>query len=118
MKCQATKPDGTPCGAKSLRNGPYCFRHDPESKERSLVASSKGGLNRRLQGGYGEPQKLESPQDVKDFLGIVINSVWTGKIPVPVGTSMGFLTRCWLDAYETANLEKRISDIEGILNKT
>lgn len=117
MKCQAIKFDGTPCEASSLTNGSYCFRHDPETKEVSLLASSRGGQNRRLQGQYGNPQQLQSPQDIKAFLSTVINSVWTGEIPVPVGTSLGFLARCWLDAYEASETQSKLDGFEERLLK-
>lgn len=60
---------------------------------------------------------LESPEDVKSFLGQVINAVWAEGVPVPVGSSMGFLTRCWLDAYEVADVVKRLDEIEEKINK-
>lgn len=117
MKCKAIKPDGTVCEANSLRSGIYCFRHSPENKEIGLLASSRGGQNRRLQGQYGTPQRLQSPADVKNFIGMVINSVWAGEIPVPVGTSLGFLARCWLDAHDAAETKGRLDEFEDKLSK-
>jgi len=117
MICQAIKPDGTPCKARSLKDGLYCFRHDPESQEKGLVASIKGGENRRLQGVFGEPQQLTTPHDIKDFLGLVINKVWSGEIPVQVGTSLGFLSRCWLDSYEKAEVEDTLKNFDERLKK-
>src|SRR5258708_2796106 len=102
MTCQAIKPDGTQCQAMSLKDSIYCCRHDPDSKEESLEASMKGGENRRLQRVFGEPQQLHAPRNIKGFLGLVMNKIWSGEIPVQVGTSLGFLSRCWLDAYEKA----------------
>lgn len=106
MKCQAFARTGQD----------YCFRHDPTSNEAKLIASSKGGQNRALQGFYGKAISLNSPEDVKKFLGQVINGVWAEGVPVPVGSSMGFLTRCWLDAYETSDVVKRLDEIEEKLN--
>lgn len=117
MTCKALKWDKTPCEAQSLKNSSYCFRHDPKTKGAQLLASSKGGQNRRLQGQYGDPQILTSPRDIQDFISTVINSVWTGKIPVPVGTSLGFLSRCWLDAYEASDTQKKLDEFEERLSK-
>lgn len=117
MKCTALKSDNTPCEAKSLKDSSFCFRHDPDAKDARLLASSKGGQNRRLQGQYGDPQPLTSPRDVQDFLGTVINSVWSGKIPVPVGTSLGFLSRCWLDAHEASEVQDKLDEFEKRLVK-
>jgi len=117
MKCQYVKQDGTSCQAYQTEGSLYCFRHDPDNKEKGLLASKKGGENRRLQEVYGEPVELRSAEDVKTFLGLVISSVWTGQAPVQLGTSMGFLTRCWLDAYDKTEIEKKLNDLEERLKK-
>jgi len=117
MKCNYIKENGILCKANHVKDSQYCFRHDPNNKEKSIQASKKGGENRRLQGTYGEPVELNNAEDIKTFLGLVINSVWTGEAPVPLGTSMGFLTRCWLDAYEKSELEKKLNDLEERLQK-
>lgn len=116
MKCKKILKNNKQCRAFARNNNEFCFRHDPTSNEAKLVASSKGGQNRALQGVYGAPVKLETPEDVKRFLGKVINAVWAEGVPVPVGSSMGFLTRCWLDAYETSDVVKRLDEIEEKLN--
>lgn len=112
MKCQYIKSNKIKCQAFAQKEKDFCFRHDPSSNDAKLVASSKGGQNRALQGFYGKAISLNNPEDVKKFLGQVINGVWTGNVPVPVGSSMGFLTRCWLDAYETSDIVKRLNEIE------
>lgn len=117
MKCKKILSDNQTCKAFARKGQDYCFRHDPASNEAKLMASSKGGRNRALQGVYGVPIKLETPEDVKSFLGKVINAVWAEGVPVPVGSSMGFLTRCWLDAYEASDVDKRLDEIEEKVTK-
>lgn len=116
MRCKKILNDGQSCQAFAQTGQDYCFRHDPKQESFALRASRRGGENRALQGIYGQEVKLDSPDDVKRFLGDVINGVWTGQVPVPVGSSMGFLTRCWLDAYEESNIVKRLDEIEERLN--
>lgn len=118
MKCQFIKSDNTQCRANQIGGSSFCFRHDPETKTARSLASSRGGQNRALQGVYGEEICLRTPQDIKTFLATVINGVWTGQVPVPVGSSMGFLTRCWLDAHEASELEQKIESLEQRLQKT
>lgn len=118
MRCQYIKSNKIKCQAFAQKDREFCFRHDPTSNEAKLVASSKGGQNRALQGFYGKAVRLETPEDVKRFLGKVINAVWAEGVPVPVGSSMGFLTRCWLDAYETSDVVKRLDEIEEKINKS
>ena len=117
MKCQFIKSDGTSCRANHIKRSQYCFRHEPKQREISIVASSKGGENRRLQGVYGQEIKLKTPADIREFLGMVINKVWCGEIPVQVGSSMGFLTRCWLDANEASEISKQLDQLEKRLEK-
>lgn len=116
-QCSSVKTDKTLCNAKPVKGSSLCFRHNPLLQEAQLVASSKGGQNRRLQGVYGHDIILNTPNDIQSFLGTVINAVWTGRIPVPVGSSMGFLTRCWLDAYEAATIAPKIEEIKRLLEK-
>lgn len=118
MKCKKILNNSQQCRAFAQKDKNFCFRHDPTSNEAKLVASSKGGRNRVLQGSYGASVKLETPEDIKQFLGTVINGVWTGQVPVPVGSSMGFLTRCWLDAHEASDIVKRLDEMEEKINKS
>jgi len=113
MNCKFIKSDDSSCNAFHTQGSDYCFRHNPDFKEKATLASKNGGENRRLQGVYGKKIGLRTPNDIKSFLGMVINSVWTGKIPVQVGTSMGFLTKCWLEAYEMTDMENRIKKLEA-----
>lgn len=117
MQCQKILNNNQQCRAFPQKNRGYCFRHDPEQTGNALVASQRGGQNRQLKGIYGEAIEIESPEDIKKFLGIVINKVWSDEIPVQVGSSMGFLTRCWLDAYETSDINKRLDEIEQKVSK-
>ncbi len=116
-KCSFIKPDKSLCNSKPIKGSTLCFRHNPLFKEAQLLASSKGGQNRALKGIYGQEITLKTPDDVKSFLGTVINAVWTGQVPVPVGSSMGFLTRCWLDSYEVGDVESRLEKFEKLLEK-
>lgn len=117
MKCQKILNNGQQCHAFAQVDNDFCFRHDPKQAEKALQASQKGGKNRILRDIYGQPVKLETPEDIKLFLGDVINGVWANGVPVQVGSSMGFLARCWLDAYQSSDIDKRLFQIEEKLSK-
>ena len=117
MKCEFIKANGSQCNANKTSTSSFCFRHDPANKTVSFRASQKGGSNRSLKGAFGSKVRLKTPTDVQSFLGHVINDVWTGKVPVKVGSSMGFLARCWLDVYEKADLETRVVSLEQKLSQ-
>ena len=42
-RCEATKADGSPCGAHPLRGGTFCRFHDPDRKAEHLDVSARGG---------------------------------------------------------------------------
>lgn len=118
MKCKKILRSGLHCQANHMKASLFCFRHAPETRRARVIASSKGGQNRALRGFYGTEIRLNSPSDIRKFIGLVINGVWTGQVPVSVGSSMGFLTRCWLEAYEASDLQNRLKDIEDKLKNT
>lgn len=101
--CSYIDENGHECKARPVKGTTLCYWHTPQLKQANILASSKGGQNRRLQDSYGEAVKLNNPRDVQRFLSGVINAVWTGKIPVQVGSSMSFMTKCWLEAYKVAD---------------
>jgi hypothetical protein len=113
--CAFMKLNGNQCLAKPMKGYEFCFRHNPVFKDKQRTSSQQGGLNRRLQGSFGRRVELKSPNDIKTLLNEAINAVWTGLAPVQVGTSIGFLTRCWLDAYDRTEIEKRLEKIEETL---
>jgi len=116
-QCEFIKSDGNRCKARPIKGSGFCFRHNPDMVEEKLNASQRGGLNRRLQGVYGQEIVLKEAEDIKNFLGKVINAIWTGNAPTQLGSSVGFLARCWLDAHDAADTDKRINEIEKKLEK-
>jgi len=118
MTCTYIKSNGNQCEAKTIEGSNYCFFHNPNCKEKRAIAVTKGGLNRKHYEVYGEEVKIETPKDIKDLLGKVINGVWTGDLPsnAPANT-IGFLSRCFLDAHEASEVENRLDLLEDRLSK-
>lgn len=113
MQCKFVKTDGNLCEANAVTDSDFCFSHDPKYQQAKLVAVTLGGENRRHYEQYGNQLTIETPGDIKKLLTEVINGIWTGTIPAnQPANSIGFLARCWLDAYELSELEKRIKTIE------
>lgn len=101
------------CKGPAVLESGFCFRHDPVQKEVALLASQKGGFNRGVSPlQLGEEVSINSPEEVKAFLSKVINAIWTGKASPAVGTTMGFLTRVWLDANDKSELQDRLKKVE------
>ena len=112
MRCIFIKKNNEQCNAHKMFDSTLCFRHNPKHVTKALKASKTGGENRSVSIAFQEEIMLNTTHDLKQFIGKVINGVWQGKIPTKVGSSLGFLTRCWLDAYEKAELETRVADLE------
>ena len=102
MRCTYIKSNKQRCKAKAIKNSNYCFTHHPDYNKERALARRKGGLSRRHYNCYhSKPIPLNSPQDAQALLALTINGVIRGKIPAsqPANT-IGFLARCWLDAYK------------------
>jgi hypothetical protein len=95
-----------------MADSKYCFRHNPASKKAALAASRRGGQNRDSKDAYGVRIALKTPSDATAFLEEVINAVWTGKAPAKAGATMGFLARCWLDAYDASAMDSRLKELD------
>jgi len=118
MKCAYIKPNGEQCNANAIHESGLCFSHDPEYAKEKALAVANGGLNRKHYETYGEALTLETPQDIKKLLAEVINQLWTGKMPSnQPANSIGFLSRCFLDAHEASEVEKRLDSLEDRLEK-
>jgi len=119
MRCKFAKPNGERCRANAIKNSDYCFMHDPNKIQERALAVKKGGLApKKFLLNNQDEVALETAQDAKRFLAMVINGVWQGKIPAtPVANTLGFLIRCFLDAYEKADIEMRLDEIEKRIEK-
>lgn len=118
MKCTYINEAGKSCNANAVRGHGLCFSHDPELRDRKIAAVTNGGLNRRHYQVYGQPMTLKTPDDVKGLLNEVINKVWTGEMPSnqPANT-IGFLARCFLDAHEAGDVERKLEKLEQLAEK-
>ena len=112
--CKYTKGDGLQCQANPVNNSEYCFSHDPDYSEAKSEAVTKGGFApKKFFLNNKEEIVINTAKDAKVFLSKVINGVWKGEIPAtPVANTLGFLVRCFLDAHEKSEFEKRLDKIE------
>lgn len=114
MKCIFLKDGNVQCRANAQLNSDYCFTHDPNKKDERALAVMKGGLaSKKTLLNFEEEISLSDAKDAKDLLSKIISGVWTGQIPAtPVANTLGFLIRCFLDAYDKADIETRLDDLE------
>jgi len=114
MKCSFIKSDGTNCNANAIKGSSLCINHNPDYVEIKSLAVTKGGTNRREPPiSFGGDIEINNPDDIMNLLANTLNLVWTGQMPTNnVSGSIGFLCRIFLDAYDKAEFEKRIEEIE------
>lgn len=111
-KCQHIKTDGTKCEAYITNSGIFCFWHDPASEIERKLASQRGGESKQAPEAYGQELNLQTPEDIRLFLGQLINNIWTGKAPMRIAGPLGFLARAWLNSYEVSKMNERLTAIE------
>ncbi len=71
--CAGRTPDNQPCRQAPLREGQFCFWHDPENAPAAAEARRLGGQRRKREGtlsGAFEFSGLEGPQDLRRILEI------------------------------------------------
>jgi len=114
MKCIFIKENDIQCRANAQSDRDYCFTHDPAKRVERALAVKKGGLaSKKTLLNFQEEVVLDNAKDAKVLLSKIINGVWKGEIPAtPIANTLGFLIRCFLDAYDKADVEVRIEEIE------
>jgi len=101
-----------------MDNKNYCFSHDPDSVEKKLLASSKGGLARVIKVDVPlEVITIATPGDVVNLLASTINEVREGKIDPRVANTIGFLAGHLIRALEIAEVNRKIEEVHAVLLK-
>ena len=111
-KCQATTKAGRPCAAPAVCGGAFCSLHaDPA---RAAALGRKGGARNRkvYDSDVGNVSVPESAGDVKRMLAEAMADTRAGKIDPKLGSTLGYLGMSLLRAFEVADLEQRLEQLE------
>jgi hypothetical protein len=116
-RCAFVSSDGRPCGAAPLREGAYCFLHDPDRAEDAAEARRLGGLRRRREGTLGmiyDLTTLDSVDGIRRLLDIVVadglgleNGIGRLRVLIAAATAA-------LKILEVGDLEARIEALESL----
>jgi len=118
-RCAAFKDDSSPCHAPPLNGASFCFFHDPEKAAERAAASRRGGEK-------GRPAVLppdtpdfpsESPGDLGDLLGRMMNHVLRGELDPKIATTVGYLATIKARALNNAAIEARLETLEKVVKK-
>jgi len=115
MQCSYMNSNNTQCQAHAMKDGQFCFRHNPEMKEKQLAASAKGGTLSRRDHLNMDPRTLRRPEEVVILLEEVINGVRAGTIPPQLANTLAYVASHLLRAMESAQLDGRLEIVESIL---
>jgi len=115
--CEATRNDGGPCSAYTLRDSDYCFAHDPSKAAERKEARSKGGRARhgRSLTAQGVAVELSCLGDVVHLLGKALSDVLVLDNSVARARAVGYLCGIATRALQASELEDRIARLEEVL---
>jgi len=116
--CTHTKDDGGSCQAAPLRDGEYCFWHDPEHATEVAEARRLGGLRRRrektVQGAY-EFEGLNSIDDVRRLLEIAVMDTLGLENSVARSRATAYLSQTALKVFEFRDFDERLKSLESLM---
>src|SRR5687768_13558634 len=113
--CMFTMPSGQGCKFAPLREGQYCFVHDPDHADDAADARRIGGMRRKKEKTVAiayDFQGLESVEQLRRVLEVAILDTLSLDNGVARNRTLGSLTMAALKALETGNLEERVAQLE------
>ena len=120
QRCQALTQNGTPCNAYAREGSDYCFHHDPACALERREARSKGGRARhgRHVGPVGQTQAvtLYTVDDVVALLQRTLTDTLQLENSIRRSRTVGYLCGVALKALELSQLDRRLQELERLLN--
>ena len=104
------------CKAHPLKDGKYCYQHDPKHVKERTAARARGGRTSMAPKTMANANyKLEAIPDVKTMLGDVTNAVLKGSIDINRAKAAMYGASILISCIKDYDLEKRMEKIEEIL---
>lgn len=114
--CIGTNRQGQPCGARPIKGRPYCLKHDPS------LANQRAEWNRA--GGKGKTSAARAakrlPSDLQDTLQALyrtLASLESGDMEPARATAVASVCRAIVAVFEMGDAERRIAEIERLLEE-
>ncbi len=111
-QCAGTRKDGTPCTARVMGRGAYCFAHDPAKTAQRDQARRKGGQGRATRA------RLDRlvPATLRPMIGDLLEAlaeVHAGELDPKRAAAMAALAGAITRAYSVGVLEERVQALES-----
>ncbi len=120
MQCQYLKKNKKTCQSPAMKDGTYCFTHNPDTREKHAEAVRDGGKMTYNKGlSQLKPIDLTDAKSVLYVVADTINRVRKvredGSMDVRTANCIGFLAGKMLDAQNQLLIEERINKLEESL---
>lgn len=111
-RCKATNKDGTPCGARAIRDG-WCPWHDPQREEANREASRMGG---KAKSNIARARKqlrgdIRDIADVQARLVAAMDRVEKGDMEAGPANAMANLARAIVTVAGVADFEIQLAEM-------
>lgn len=112
-QCAGTRKDGSPCTARVMGAGAYCFAHDPARVAERDQARRKGGQGRATRA------RLDRlvPATLRPMIGALLDAlgeVHAGDLDPKRASAMAALAGAITRAYGVGVLEERVQALEAV----
>ncbi len=119
--CSFRKSNNDPCRATPMRDGTFCFWHDPDHAQDAAEARRLGGIRRRrektLEGAY-EFGGLASIEGIRRVLEIAVFDTLGLENSIARSRALAYLAQIALRALEVGELEERLASVEAAITST
>lgn len=117
MKCTYIKENEDGCQANAMKDGRYCFLHNPDipDEEKRLV-QARGGKGNIVRIEEGLPEiKINTAEDVVKLLEDTVNRVRSGELDIRIANTLAYIAGHMLKALEIADVQKKVDSVERII---
>ncbi|RKX26735.1 MAG: hypothetical protein DRP47_07720 [Candidatus Zixiibacteriota bacterium] len=119
-RCNGKTSKGVRCKGYPTVGSEYCFFHDPKKKNTRRKAQQKGGktkIDNLSPTNEIEFTSLIESENVRKLLSDTIHQLLMGNIDDKKCRTIGYLAQVTLKSIELATVEKRLTEVESIIDK-
>ena len=117
MKCMYLKDNREQCQANAMKEGQYCYLHNPDiPEEEKRQARIRGGETKVIAVEKPLlPVKMQTSKDVALMLEQTINEVRAGDLDPRIANTIGYLAGHLIKAIEVEQVTQKVNIIESVL---
>lgn len=117
--CQSTTRTGKPCGSWAQSDSPFCFVHDPESREKAtqarIKAGQSAGQSKRLR---SQLPRLKTLEDLQGFVATIITQTHQGLLSADTSRALAYACSLQKSLISDQDLQSRIDSLEEVLKNS